>query len=149
MAAPVAFIAGNYVASGALPLLEANGFDRDLPSFFIWEGNTMYLTEADAKKVLRDLKAGVRAFSIAFDYMDNAVVAKTTGEAGTTTFVERFAAMGAPWHYGIDDVGALAAETGLTVADATTVADLHRTFWPGQPLESIVYEHYSLCTLKS
>jgi methyltransferase (TIGR00027 family) len=147
MAAPVAFIAGNYVASGALPLLEANGFDRDLPSFFIWEGNTMYLTEVDAKKVLRDLKAGVRAFSIAFDYMDTAVVAKTTGEAGTTTFVERFAAMGAPWHYGIDDVGALAAETGLTVADATTVADLHRKFWPGQPLESIVYEHYSLCTL--
>ena len=70
MDAPVAFIAGNYVASGVLPLLEANGFDRGLPSFFIWEGNTMYLTEADAMKVLRDLKAGVRAFSIAFDYMD-------------------------------------------------------------------------------
>ena len=70
MEAPVAFIAGNYVASGALPLLEANGFDRDLPSFFIWEGNTMYLSEADAKRVLRDLKACVRALSIAFDYMD-------------------------------------------------------------------------------
>ena len=46
----------------------------------------------------------MRAFSIAFDYMDTSVVAKTTGEAGATTFVERFAAMGAPWHYGIDDV---------------------------------------------
>ena len=63
--------------------------------------------------------------------------------------MERFAAMGAPWHYGIDDVGALAAETGLTLADATTVADLHRKFWPERPLESIVYEHYSLCTLTS
>ena len=40
--------------------------------------------------------------------------------------------------------GALAAAT-----DATTVADLHRKFWPGQPLASIVYEHYSLCTLTS
>lgn len=149
MDAPVTFIAGNYVASGALPLLEANGFDRDLPSFFIWEGNTMYLTEADAKKVLRDLKAAVRRFSIAFDYMDTAVVAKTTGELGTTVFVERFAAMGAPWHYGIDDVAALAAETGLTLADTTTVADLHRKFWPGQPMASIVYAHYSLCTLQA
>ncbi|MGA7456113.1 MAG: SAM-dependent methyltransferase [Methyloceanibacter sp.] len=146
--APTNFIAGNYVTSGVLPLLEANGFNRHLPSFFIWEGNTMYLTEADALKVLRDLRAGVRRFSIAFDYMDQAVVAKTTGEAGTTIFVERFAAMGAPWHYGIDDIGALAAETGLTVADATTVADLHRKFRPERPLESIVYEHYSLCTLK-
>ena len=63
-------------------LLEANGFDRDLPSFFIWEGNTMYLTEADAKKVLRDLKEGVRAFSIAFDYMDSAVVGEDDRRGG-------------------------------------------------------------------
>ena len=131
--APTTFIAGNYVTSGVLPLLEAHGFNRDLPSFFIWEGNTMYLTEADALKVLRDLKAGVRQFSISFDYMDKAVVAKTTGEAGTTTFVERFAEMGAPWHYGIDDLNSVAAETGLTVADAITVGDLHRKFWPERP----------------
>ena len=74
-----------------------------------------------------------RASAIAFDYMDKAVVAKTTGEAGTTTFVERFAAMGAPWHYGIDDVGALAGEARLAVADVTTVAALHRAHWPGRP----------------
>ena len=90
--------------SGVLPLLEAHGFNRDLPSFFIWEGNTMYLTEADALKVLRDLKAGVRRFSIAFDYMDKAVVDEDDRRGGTTTFVERFAEMGAPWHYGIDDL---------------------------------------------
>ena len=146
--APTTFVAGNYVTSGVLPLLEAHGFNRDLPSFFIWEGNTMYLTEADALKVLRDLKAGVRRFSISFDYMDKAVVAKTTGETAATIFVERFAEMGAPWHYGIDDLNSVAAETGLTVADATTVAGLHRKFWPKRPEESIIYQHYCLCTLK-
>ena len=102
--APTTFIAGNYVTSGVLPLLEANGFNRDLPSFFIWEGNTMYLTEADALEGLARPQGGRARFSIAFDYMDKAVVAKTTGEAGATTFVERFAEMGAPWHYGIDDL---------------------------------------------
>jgi methyltransferase (TIGR00027 family) len=146
--APISFIAANYVAAGVVPLLEANGFDCDLPSFFIWEGNTMYLTEAAALKVLRDLKDSLRRFSISFDYMDTAVVARRTGEQGTTIFVERFAAMGAPWHYGIDDLQAVAKETGLTVADAMTVGDLHRKFWPGRPLASIVYEHYTLCTLK-
>jgi len=35
------FILGNYVEQGVLPLLEANGFDRDEPAFFIWEGNTI------------------------------------------------------------------------------------------------------------
>jgi len=51
--APTNFIAGNYVAAGVLPLLETNGFRCDLPSFFIWEGNTMYLTRDAAIKVLR------------------------------------------------------------------------------------------------
>jgi methyltransferase (TIGR00027 family) len=146
--APIRFITGNYVISGTLPLLETNGFDRDLPSFFIWEGNTMYLTEAAVMQVLHDLRSRVRRFSISFDYMDRAVVARTTGEPGATGFVERFAAMGAPWTYGIDDLTALAAATGMSVADAVTVGDLHRKFWPGRPLASIIYDHYTLCTLK-
>ena len=148
ISAPVTFIPGNYVTSGVGPLLAANGFDRDLPSFFIWEGNTMYLTEADAKKVLRDLKQRVRQFAISFDYMDEAVIARTTGEEGTTAFVERFAAMGAPWHFGIDDIAAFAAETGMDVADTVTLGEMHRRFWPARPLDSIVYDHYALCTLR-
>jgi len=145
--ARVTFIPGNYVASGVLPLLQSNGFDPDLPSFFIWEGNTMYLTRGAAMKVLDDLRKSVRAFSISFDYMDEAVVACTTGDPETTGFVERFAAMGAPWHYGIDDLQAVAREARMQVADCMTVADLYRTYWPTEPMDSIIYEHYSLCML--
>jgi methyltransferase (TIGR00027 family) len=147
--APVTLIPGDYVVSGVLPLLEANGFRCDLPSFFIWEGNTMYLTHDAVLKVLKDLKANLRAFSISFDYMDQAVVACTTGDAGTTGFVERFAAMGAPWTYGIDDLGAVAAEAGLHIADAATIDELHRRFRPERPVASIIYAHYTVCTLTS
>jgi methyltransferase (TIGR00027 family) len=147
--ARVTFIPGNYVASGVIPLLTANGFDASLPSFFIWEGNTMYLRRPDVMKVLADLKENVRRFAISFDYMDEAVVAMTTGEAGATAFVERFAAMGAPWTFGFNDLPALAREAGLAISDATTVGKLHRLYWPDRPLESIIYDHYSLCTLKS
>ena len=147
--APITFIPGNYVVSGVLPLLETNGFRPDLPSFFIWEGNTMYLTHEAVSKVLNDLKINLRAFSIAFDCMDSAVVSMTTGEPGTTAFVERFAAMGAPWTYGIDDVEAVAAEAGLTVSDRATIGQLHRKFWPDWAPASIIYDHYAVCTLKS
>ena len=146
--APVTFIPGNYVAAGVLPLLVSNGFDASLPSFFIWEGNSMYLIRPTVMKVLADLRERVRQFAISFDYMDEAVVARTTGERGTTAFVERFAAMGAPWHFGIDDLDALADEAAMTIADAVTVGHLHRAYWPDRPLESIIYDHYSLCTLK-
>jgi O-methyltransferase involved in polyketide biosynthesis len=130
-------------------LLEANGFRRDLPSFFIWEGNTMYLTRDTAMQVLQDLKASLQTFSISFDYMDSAAVSMTTGEPGATAFVERFAAMGAPWHYGIDDLEAVAAKAGLTVADRMTIGELHRRFWPERPPASIIYDHYTVCTLTS
>jgi len=145
--APIHFIAANYVAAGVVPLLVANGFDCGLPSFFIWEGNAMYLTGPAVMKVLSDLRSLVPALAISFDSMDTAVVACTTGEVGATGFVERFAAMGAPWTYGIDDLGALAQATGMMVADAVTVGDLHRKFWPERPLGSIIYDHYTLCTL--
>ncbi len=147
--ARVTFIPGNYVALGVIPLLERSGFDLSLPSFFIWEGNTMYLRRPDVMKVLADLKESVRRFAISFDYMDEAVVAMTTGEAGATGFVERFANMGAPWTFGFDDLPALAGEARLAISDATTVGKLHRLYWPERPLESIIYDHYSLCTLKS
>jgi methyltransferase (TIGR00027 family) len=147
--APITFIPGNYVVSGVLPLLEAGGFKRDVPSFFIWEGNTMYLTRDAAIRVLKDLKANLSAFGISFDYMDQAVVSMTTGEPGATGFVERFGAMGAPWTYGIDDLKEVAGEAALTVADRATIAQLHRKFWPERPLASVIYDHYTVCTLKS
>ena len=145
---PINFIPGDYVVDGVLPLLEANGFKRELPAFFIWEGNTMYLTRDAVMKVLAELRERVRAFSLSFDYMSEEVIAYATGDRGTTEFVERFAAMGAPWHFGLNDLDALAEEPDLTVVDAVTVADLHRAYRPGRPLASIIYQHYSLCTLK-
>ena len=147
--ARVTLISANYVTSGVIALLEANGFDRGLRSFFIWEGNTMYLTPTHVMKVLNDLKDNVRRFAISFDYMDEAVVGMTTGEEGATAFVERFAGMGAPWTYGLDDLPALAREAGLAVADATTVGKLFRLYWPDRPMQSVIYDHYGLCTLRS
>ncbi len=35
---PAVFIPGDYVAEGVLALLERNGFRRDEPAFFLWEG---------------------------------------------------------------------------------------------------------------
>jgi len=146
--ATMTFIPGDYVADGVLGLLERNGFKADWPTLFLWEGNTMYLTRPAVMRVLRELREGVPEFSLAFDYMDEAVVARATGDPETTSFVERFAAMGAPWHFGLDDLDVLAEDAAMIVADAVTVAELHRAYWPDRPLDSIIYEHYALCTLK-
>jgi methyltransferase (TIGR00027 family) len=145
--APIVFIAGNYVTDGLLQLLDANGFDFDLPTYVIWEGNTMYLNRPAVLKVLTDLRSSVGEFAISFDYLTETVIDYATGDEQTTAFVRRFAEMGAPWSFGIDDLGALAGDAGLILVDKIKTADLYRTFWPGQPLDSIWFDHYSLCTL--
>jgi methyltransferase (TIGR00027 family) len=143
---PAVLIPGDYVAEGVLALLERNGFKRDEPAFFLWEGNSMYLTRPTVMAVLKDI-GRVGRFTIAFDYMTEEVVAGTTGDQPTTDFVGRFAAMGAPWSFGLNDLGALAAEAGLGVVDVVSLAELHRTHWPHWPVDLLIDRHYFLCTL--
>jgi len=144
---PIVFIAGNYVTDGLLRLLDANGFDFDLPTYVIWEGNTMYLNRPAVLSVLTDLRKSLTSFAISFDYLTEAVIDYATGDDQTSAFVRRFAEMGAPWHFAIDDLGALAGDAGLIVVDKIKTADLYRTFWPSRPLDSICFDNYSLCTL--
>ena len=85
------FIPGNYVVDGLIDLLEQNGFDCDLPSYFIWEGNTMYLPLDGTRQVLAELRSFVKRFRVSFDYMAESVILMTTGDPGITTLVESFA----------------------------------------------------------
>ena len=110
-------IPGNYVTDGMIDLLRRNRFDFDLPTYVIWEGNTMYLPLDRMKWVLATLGAHVRRLRVSFDYMAESVIAKTTGDAGVTALVESFANMGAPWLSGITDIHHLASELGLVVVE--------------------------------
>src|SRR4029450_12381435 len=52
----VKFIPGNYVTDGLIDLLVENDFDLDAPAYFIWEGNTMYLTLIGVTDILTELR---------------------------------------------------------------------------------------------
>jgi methyltransferase (TIGR00027 family) len=147
--ADVKFIPGNYVTDGLIDLLELQGFDFNLPTYVIWEGNTMYLPLEATRLVLVQLRNYLRQFRLSFDYMADAVVSKTTGDPGITKLVESFAAMGAPWLSGIRDVHNLAAGLGLRVIENFKTAELHQKYWLGRPLASPIFAFYSLCTMGS
>ena len=141
------FIPGNYVVDGLIDLLEQNGFDCDLPSYFIWEGNTMYLSMSSVKHVLSRLRQSIRHLAVSFDYMAEDVIAKTTGDPGITSLVESFATMGAPWLSGIRDIQDLAHELGLTLVENFKTSELHDSYRGGRPLSSPIFGFYSVCTL--
>src|SRR3546814_884763 len=70
----IVYIPGNYVADDLLRLLSANGFDFKLPTYVIWEGNTMYLNRPAVLEVLTGLRSNVVEFAISFDYLTEAVI---------------------------------------------------------------------------
>src|SRR5262249_25587090 len=130
--ADVIFIPGNYVTDGVIALLKRNGFDVDLPTYFIWEGNTMYLPLDSIRHLLAELRVHVKRFRLSFDYMSESVIAKTTGDQAITRLVESFANMGAPWVSGIRDVGTLARELSLNVIENFKTSELYHRYWRGR-----------------
>ena len=145
--ADVAFISGNYVTDGLIELLTRNGFDVDLPTYVIWEGNTMYLPLEKMKQTLTTLRRHVTCFQISFDYMADSVISRTTGDQGITRLVESFAAMGAPWLTGIRDIRSLAHELNLDLIDNFETLELHHRYWSYRPVASPIFGFYSVCTL--
>jgi methyltransferase (TIGR00027 family) len=145
----VTFMPGDYVRDGVITLLARSGFVFDLPTYIIWEGNTMYLPRDYTKKVLAELKNHVRHFELSFDYMADSVVSKTTGDPAISSLVESFESMGAPWVSGISDIDALAHEAGLKVVENFRTAELYRKYWIGRPMTSPIFNFYSVCTLAS
>jgi methyltransferase (TIGR00027 family) len=145
----VRFMPGDYVRDGLSTLLARSGFVFDLPTYCIWEGNTMYLPREYTKQVLAELKNHVRRFELSFDYMADSVVSKTTGDPAISSLVESFASMGAPWVSGFSDIHALAHEAGLEVVENFRTAELYRKYWPGRLITSPIFNFYSVCTLAS
>jgi methyltransferase (TIGR00027 family) len=143
----VKFIPGNYVTDGLIELLKQSDFDFDLPTFLIWEGNTMYLPLDSSKHMLRELKKYVKRFRLSFDYMAETVISKTTGDPGITNLVESFANMGAPWISGIIDIQGLANEVSLDLIENFKTAELYRRYWRQRPMPSPIFNFYSVCTL--
>ena len=144
----VTLIPGNYVTDGLIDLLRSNGFEFDVPTYLIWEGNVMYMPLASDKHTMLELKRHVKQFRLSFDYLTESVITKTTGDASLTILVESFEAMDAPWVSGIDDIHSLARELSLHVVENMTTGELYRTY-RGRPASSPIFRHYSICTLES
>src|SRR5262249_13134348 len=147
--ANVRFIPGNYVTDDLINLLTQNDFNFDLPTYLIWEGNTMYLPLEGTRQVMIQLRSYLKQFRLSFDYMAEAVISKTTGDSGITNLVESFANMGAPWISGIRDLQGLADDMNLRVIENFQTAELRQTYWPDRPLVSPIFKFYSVCTLGS
>ena len=91
------------------------GFDPNLPSLFIWEGNTMYLPQDLIFGFLNQLAAQFPAFTIAFDYVSTTVIDGTSGVDSVTRAFDYFYERFTPFITGFDDPAVFEQATPLQI----------------------------------
>ncbi len=143
------FIAANYIQDDLFGLLGDQGFDAGRETYFIWEGNTMYIPAEEILGLLRRLKATLPRFRISFDYLSDELIGRKTGFVGAKRLVDGFNDMGAPWVTGFADVRTLAEQAGLGLLENKWMVDVVAPSPYRIALSRDLFRHYSVCTLSS
>ncbi len=127
--APCPSVPHNYLEVDLPAKLAEAGFDPDIPTVIVWEGNTMYLPTHTIFPFLRRLCEGIPSFRIAFDYFAADLrerVFENERDLARLEAVER--AMGASFPTGFADLAVFEAETPLKVVADGPIGDLGETY---------------------
>ncbi len=147
--ANVRYIPGDYVKDGLISLLKQSEFDFDIPTYFLWEGNTTLLAKKDVILALEQIRDNVNSFRLSFDYMSEKVILRTTGYQDINDYIDKYESMYAPWITGFDKIATLADELNLKLIENFSTADLHVQYRPRRSLESNLFKFYFVCTLEN
>lgn len=141
------FIGADYLRDDLIALLEDQGFQAGAETYFMWEGNTMYLPADGIVSLLSRLKDGIPRFRISFDYVSEGMIRQDTGFEEAGSLVAGFESMGAPWVTGFADIAPVARAAGLTVLENKWMVDAVAPSRFRAALDRDLFRHYSVCTL--
>jgi methyltransferase (TIGR00027 family) len=118
----VAFVLVDLLKENWLEKLVNAGFESDKPSFFLWEGVTMYLDREAVEKTLRIIASTASGSVVAFDYFNADLVESQSLSMRYTRAVLN--ATGEPIRFGIESappsskyVAAFLASCGLSMEE--------------------------------
>lgn len=149
VSANVRYLPGDYVKDGLIFLLKQSEFNFDVPTYFLWEGNTTLIAKQDIIFVLEQIRDNINTFRLSFDYMSEQVIFRTTGYQDINDYIDKYESMYAPWITGFEKIASLAEELNLKVIENFSTADLHAQYRPLRSLESNLFKFYFVCTLEN
>jgi methyltransferase (TIGR00027 family) len=112
--------------------LDNAGFDKSLPTVFLWEGVTNYLTEETVDSVLNVIATCQVKSQIIFTFVHSGVLDGSTSFHGADRLIRDVADVGEPWTFGIDpqSLPAFLSQRGFQL-DEDLSADDYRTRYFG------------------
>jgi len=142
-------ISGNYLEPSFFEKVESKGFNYQLNTFILMEGNTMYLPKPALHDFLAQIKSRLSKFYLSFDYVTESVVQKRTNFEGLTRFAQLFESQGASLQLGIDDILSFAKMTGFRLLENFTQYELRQRYAPQLVVDQKLFEVYSICLMAS
>ena len=150
-AAPCEAIPCDYLKVDLPEKLAEAGFALDVPTLFVWEGNTMYLPVDLIHDFLARLRARLPAMTIAFDYFSRKVIERASGDEKITEATDFFeSAFKVKWLTGFDDLAVFEERHGLAAVESESMIDVGRRRAPDAAKDlSGLMGLYSYCVLKA
>jgi len=148
------FVPVDFTRNRLADVLQASGFDVQVPSFFSWLGVTYYLTRSEVLATLQEV-AGISApgSSIVFDYLDADAYDPRLASPRVRRMIESVHELGEPMLSGFDPLllGDDLARTGLTLVEDLCPMDIHLRYFMGRTdhyraCEHVHFAHAVVCT---
>lgn len=143
------YIGIDYVQEDFIEHLKKAGLDTALPTHFIWEGNTMYLSEEVVASILEKIKKDFSgSVLMSFDYLSRDMIKKVQNASEMNSMLDKFKKSKAPMINGYNDIRTeLADKLGLTVIENGKCAGFTKQYGVGDN-PYVSQEAYSFCTLR-
>jgi methyltransferase (TIGR00027 family) len=128
--AHVSFVPIDFNTQDLETTLDQSGFRAGLPTFFIWEGVTQYITPAAVDRTLAFVAAQATGSQIIFTYVKRNVVEGMDRTADEQRLIEQLQKGGAPFIFGIDpaELEDFLRERGLTLIDHLSAEDYRQRY---------------------
>ena len=122
-------------------LEESLGFNKDLPTFFIWEGGSMYFGPKEIDKIFTSFSNLLNKNSLLwFDYVSSDIILGKTGIKEIEIFMASMRIMGEAFINGFKDIELFAENYDLDVINNETSSKIINSQEPH-------FQYYSFCIL--
>jgi methyltransferase (TIGR00027 family) len=127
----LSLVGANFETADLPSMLEAGGYRSDTRTMFIWEGVSMFLTEAAVTETLKTFAIAAPTSAAVFDYILSSVVNGSCGEMyGARQAARYLASRAEPYLFGLEhhEVGPVLLRHGLIPEDSIPAFELAGRF---------------------
>lgn len=126
----VRYVAVDFLRDTIPERLESAGWKASLPTAFVWEGVTNYLTEPAVRDVLAFIGKSGPGSSVVFTYIHGGLLDGTRSFDGGEQMIQNVQRLGEPWTFGLhpESVPAFVAASGLDLREDLGAVDYRKRY---------------------